>query len=257
MKPCADMEALMAEALGGELDPRGREALENHLAECAPCREDWSSLSQLADRLATLPDPAPDPGFRGRGLAALEAAVTGNAEPAPDRSRPGVGSDPDGGWRGWVMPFLLGAAAMLLLVGGVALGAGLGPRARPSDPVLAMLQQPSAAQRQAGLMLVRAGEAPGSAPDLVPTLLRLVAQDADTQVRLAAVEALGLFTGSPELRSALVQAVARQDRPEVQGALADLLMAQQQRQGLEALRRLEREGRLQGPARQRMARGGC
>lgn len=233
---CDERDDLTAEALADSLTGAAQVAFEAHLAACPACRGEWEGLRELRDLLRELPEPVPAP----------EA-------PAPVPCPRPV--DPDAGLRGWAVPFLLGAASMLLLVGGVALGMGMRGRTVPADPVLALLEQASPARRQQGLMLVRQREA--TEPGLAPMLLKLVATDRDLGVRLAAVEALGLWAGAPEFREDLVQAVATQDRPEVQAALVDLLLAQQERQALEALRRLQAEGRLQAPARVRLGQVGC
>jgi len=90
---------------------------------------------------------------------------------------------------------------------------------------------------------------------MADTLFDLVNRDPDTQVRLAAVEALYLFAGDPALRSRIVAAIARQDRAEVQTALVDLIVGLRERRAVEALRRLGQDGKLAPELRGRIASG--
>ncbi|MBI3132981.1 MAG: hypothetical protein HYZ13_16825 [Acidobacteria bacterium] len=112
---------------------------------------------------------------------------------------------------------------------------------------LRLVHSPLSADRMKGLALLDAGDR-----SVQETLFSLVERDPDTQVRLAAVEALYLFEGDPRLRSQLGAALSRQDRPEVQVALVDLVVSLRERRALEAMRRLEREGKLSGGQRSRV-----
>ncbi len=75
-------------------------------------------------------------------------------------------------------------------------------------------------------------------------VLDRIARDSSTAVRLAAVEALYLAAPEGDRDGRVEAALRSQDRPEVQVALVDLLVALRQRRAAEALRRLLAEGRL-------------
>ncbi len=88
------------------------------------------------------------------------------------------------------------------------------------------------------------------------TVLPLLAEDEFglAAVRLAAVEALYLAAPEGDRDGRVEAALRGQDRPEVQAALVDLLVALRQRRAAEALRSLLAEGRLAPSARRQAER---
>jgi hypothetical protein len=225
---CAEVRRLLPDHLKGTPLPGAAEA---HLAECPACRREFQELGALWGALGVLPLPASRPGFRLRKPRRLA-------------------------WAGWA------AAACLMGVLGLGIGRwSRGPRLEgpaleawtaqeQSRAALQFVNSPSASERLQGLAMLN-----GRRGELAGPLLALVEKDPDTSVRLAAVEALYLFGGSPSLRPKLGAALARQDRPQVQLALADLIVSLRERQALEALRRLAQDGRLDAEARSHVATG--
>jgi predicted anti-sigma-YlaC factor YlaD len=66
-------EALALAALGEEIEPERREALEVHLAACGECRAELRALSDAAAMLAYSPPPvSPSPELRSRVLAEIK-----------------------------------------------------------------------------------------------------------------------------------------------------------------------------------------
>lgn len=229
----AQLECLEMDPVNGMEGATGDQR--HHLESCAKCRD----FVRLRAQLETLPFPEPSPDLEARFLTRL--AMEPSRAPHPLRV----------GW-GWRLSGL--AAALLLLIGGAALGRSLRVEA-PADAeggtrlqsTLSLVRSGSAADRMKGLALLDAGD--GSVQE---TLFTLVAGDPDTQVRLAAVESLYLFEGDPQLRAQLGTALSHQDRPEVQMALVDLAVSLRERRALEALRRLDRDGKLSGGQRSRV-----
>lgn len=224
---CAEVLTLLPDHLKGAALP---EAAAQHLAACPACRQEYEALEALWAALGELPHPEASPDLRFRVLAG--------------RSRR----------REWM---LAAAAACLLAVGSAALGWFLRPGSGSADPAgraaqgtLRLVHSASSAERMKGLAMVGTGDRA-----LVDTLLDLVDRDPETQVRLAAVESLYLFAGDADLRSRLVEALSRQDRPEVQVALVNLVVGLREKQALEAMRRLGREGRLTPGLKRRIDAG--
>lgn len=72
-------ERLVALALA-EVEPAEQARLIDHLATCAPCRDEYADLSDgLAQALAASPAVAPPPGFSGRVVAAMTPAAGARA----------------------------------------------------------------------------------------------------------------------------------------------------------------------------------
>lgn len=198
-------------------DPENPEA-EAHVVTCGDCRE----LARLWAGLAVLPDPPVPEGLARRFAARL-----------PRRRVPA--------WMGW-------AAAALLLAGlGFAAGRGWGP----SGPVPMDFSRGNDTQRLQRVTFAAYG--PQDA-DLAEALLDRIAWDSSTAVRLAAVEALYLAAPEGDRDGRVEAALRNQDRPEVQAALVDLLVALRQRRAAEALRRLLAEGYLAPSARRQAER---
>jgi anti-sigma-K factor RskA len=69
-----DLHDLTAAYALDALDPRERDAYEEHLATCARCRAELGDLQGVVAALAVVPEgPAPPPALRGRILAAARA----------------------------------------------------------------------------------------------------------------------------------------------------------------------------------------
>ncbi len=199
-------------------DP-GNPACKAHLATCGDCRE----LADLWAGLAALPDP-PAPEGLGRRFAAR----------LPRRRLPA--------WMGW-------AAAALLLAGlGFAAGRGW---AGPDGPESLDFSRGSDPQRLQRVTLAAYGP---EDDELAGALLDRIARDSSTAVRLAAVEALYLAAPEGDRDGRVEAALRSQDRPEVQVALVDLLVALRQRRAAEGLRRLLAEGRLAPSVRRQAER---
>ncbi len=222
---CEDLEPHFLDGLKAPNRASLPEGFADHLAECSRCR----GLLELWQELDRLPLEPPDPGLGQRFRTRLA-----RVQPAPKRQN-------------WFFPL----AAAALVLAGIGLGAGYSLR-RPETRRFqngAGLDRGSASERLLAIAMV--SPSPNTGGDLVEALLERVAQDPSTEVRLSAVEALYLFGSEPELPLRLVAGLERQERPEVQLALVDLLAALRERRAAEALRRLVREGHLGPEARRR------
>lgn len=69
-------------------------------------------------------------------------------------------------------------------------------------------------------------------------LLRTLDEDPNVNVRLAALEALYPYASNPEVRQGLINSIPRQESPLVQMALAEVMVALQERRSVEEFRRL-------------------
>lgn len=131
-------------------------------------------------------------------------------------------------------------AASLLLCGGVALGLLIGKQNTNQQLTVLntqvkdlkemmslnlMQSQISTSDRLKGVQLVN--DLPEASTAVVQALLITLNEDDNTNVRLAALESLVRFADQPEVRTALIAAIAKQTSPLVQIALADVMKAYQ------------------------------
>jgi hypothetical protein len=189
--------------------------------------------------------PEPSAEMHRKFLAMLQEAKTARfleeRPPAPRRHpflRPHFG----------LVPQL--AAALGILVVGWFLGYQVTPRPERSRIdrltsevremktafMLAQLQNPSAADRMKAVSSAESLSAPDKA--VLDALIRTMNGDPNVNVRLVSVEALAQYADRPDVREALVQAIARQESPLVQLALADVMLALNEKRAIEPFRKV-------------------
>ena len=204
--------------------------------------------AEFKNRVLSLPDDEPGPRLSRRVYAALEAEAQHLERctaqpPLPRRQTP------------FWQPAWQFAATLVLLGLGFAGGyfyqaplrQAIQEVQRESDAVRSdlsrvMMDRSAAGDRLAGIR--QCAQLEGADDDLVRRLLDLIAGDDNTQVRLAAVDALYLFGDRPMVREAVQAALPRQTSPLVQVAIMDLLVAWRDKQAVSSLRTLTEQGQF-------------
>jgi hypothetical protein len=102
--------------------------------------------------------------------------------------------------------------------------------------MLAMLENSSAAERMKAVQFAQELAGPDDA--VLNALARTVNDDPNVNVRLMAVEALALYADDPRVREALVQSIVRQESPLVQLALAEVMLALNEKRAVEPIRKI-------------------
>ena len=226
-----------------------------HLASCETCRSELSRIGALWQSLDLLPLEEPSGKVRERFDEMLGAYQHGFASAGTRNSahlRP--------------IRWQMAAAAALLAVG---LGIGYGVREDRSRPELVQLREEVASMRQlVALSLMQQQSANDrlrgvswsyqvepSDEEVLNALVTTVNHDPNVNVRLAAVDALRPFTGSPAThlmaRNAVIQALPRQTTPIVQVALIDFLAELKERNAAPELRRLVSDPDIDSGVRKR------
>jgi hypothetical protein len=226
-----------------------------HLASCETCRNELSRIGALWQSLDLLPLEEPSGKVRERFYEMLGAYQHGFASAGTRKSA-------------HLLPirWQMAAAAALLAVG---LGIGYGVRDDRSRPELVQLREEVASMRQlVALSLLQQQSASDrlrgvswsyqvepSDAEVLNALVTTVNHDPNVNVRLAAVDALRPFTGSPAThvaaRNAVVQALPRQTTPIVQVALIDFLAELKERNAAPELRRLVSDPDIDSGVRKR------
>jgi hypothetical protein len=203
--------------------------LEEHLAGCAACREEMDELGRVWNRLEALPDPEPSAHLREVFYTRLS-------------------NYREGGRRmsfAWLhSPVFQALAAVVILSAGIAAGIGIGRLpgrgndatvAHLQDEVtdmkqvvaLALLREQSAGERLQGVDWVT--QTPGADQKVLDALINTANHDPNVNVRVAAIEALGRFAGTPSVRTALPNSLSRQDSPLAQIAVLDEIVELRER----------------------------
>ncbi|WP_234567842.1 HEAT repeat domain-containing protein [Rhodohalobacter sp. 614A] len=73
---------------------------------------------------------------------------------------------------------------------------------------------------------------------IVNALLKTLNNDTNVNVRVAAVEALTAHAANPSVRTGLINSIANQESPIVQAALADAMLALQEKQSVDEFKKL-------------------
>ena len=142
------------------------------------------------------------------------------------------------------------AAALSLIIVGWFLGYQVTPRperARIDSLVsevremkktvmLAMLENSSAAERMKAVQYAQDVTEPDES--VLNALARTVNEDPNVGVRLMAVTALAHYAAYPRARGALIQSIVWQRSPLVQLALAEVMLALNERRAVEPIRRI-------------------
>lgn len=114
---------------------------------------------------------------------------------------------------------------------------------------LSLLDRQSPASRLEGVSWGTQVEHPDR--DLLSALIGTFEHDANTNVRLAALDALERFSGEPAVRQAMVKSLGNQDSPLVQIALIDALVHMHEKTAAGEFRKLSAEPDANAAVRQR------
>lgn len=258
-------EKYMPLALGyveGQLSPKDQAELQ---ALIAGGKIDEKELQELALFYGKLPEAksvkVPTTQLRNRFYTAL-------AREEEKASQPGLWQQFNAWYQSistgtdirWVLSF-----CMLLL--GIGIGYLLRPAAAPADTqqlsqlttevqqmramvILSMLEQSSPTDR---LKAVNMGyELQEADVRVIEALLRTLNSDPNVNVRLAAVEALRKHADKPMVREGLLSSINQQESPQVQIALADLMVELQEKQAVEPMQKLLQEEGVNETVRQKI-----
>ena len=203
---------------------------------------EYESLLRAVDEMEV---PEPSAGMDQKFQAMLEEAKKARflEERAPVR-RQSLFFGP----RPSLLPRL--AAALSLIIVGWFLGYQVTPRPEGArieflasevqemkkTVMLAMLENSSATERMKAVQFAQELSGPDEA--VLTALARTVNDDPNVNVRLMAVDALALYADHPKVREALVQAIVRQESPLVQLALAEVMLALNEKRAVEPIRKI-------------------
>ncbi len=250
---CSQLHERIPDYLAGSLAPAAHAEMETHLAACANCREEVTSLAGTWAQLGTLPQEQPSPALRARFYAMLEAYEQGLQREPSRRERFNA-------WlaRWWPKQpaWQLAFAAAFMLVG-IFIGGRITAPSRNAGEIaqmradlqsmqqtvaLSLLQRSSPSDRLAGVSWVNQMQSPDH--EVLELLLQTLNRDPNVNVRLAAAEALGAYGNEDLVRQGIVAALPRQTSPLVQIRLIKLLVELREKSADTALQQLMQNEQL-------------
>ncbi len=150
--------------------------------------------------------------------------------------------------------FYRAAAAVLLVMAGVAIGNWISNNQQQAKEMAELKQQveenrrvmltmmenqQSASQRMQGLSVAYEMDKPDD--EIVKVLVKTMNEDPNSNVRLAAMDALGKFSNETNVRGALIQSLSSQKDPVVQIALIQLLVKMKEKGVVKQLEEMTRD----------------
>src|SRR5579872_2230540 len=258
---CEEIGELLPDYLQGSLKAEQDYLVEQHIEQCADCREEvviWKKLSLL-------PMEKPSKESRERFEAMLQAYQTGRNDKASGR----IEREKRGSLWSWLRsPVGAVAWSAALLVIGVLAGSYLGNRPVRSNTsqdeivairteltnmkqmvVLSMLQQQSASERLQAVSYSRREDQLD--PQVMSALVHTLRYDGSVDVRLAALDALSRHGAQPQVHKGVVDALQEQQSPLVQVALIDLMLEWRDPDAAQRLRNFVQTPNLNPTVKQR------
>lgn len=251
-----ELRQLIPEYLADRLAPEETRLLVAQLGADSELQMEMEELRAVWQGLGLLPNPQPGAALRARFYQRLRDVQSGR-EPAVR-----------GGFAWW-KPGLSGLVRQITIVlalFSVGMYAGrLTVSGRPSSGdtsqlqaqvqslretvALSLIDRQSAGSRLEGVSWGSQVDHPDR--DLLSALIATLNHDPNTNVRLAALDALERFAGEAPVRQAMVNALASQDSPLVQIALIDALVHMRETKATGEFQKLSTEADANSAVRQR------
>ncbi len=234
------LEGLLIDYIDGKLSTADRQQMELELAQNHEANRLYVQLREILDAISKSDEWEPGKKLRENFEKTLRAEI------AAARN---AGS---GNKQVFFQPvFFRAAAAVALVMVGIAIGFWINKNQQREEDLLALKKEveatklimmsmldnrQSASQRMMGATVAFKME---KADDqIVQALTKTMNEDPNTNVRLAALEALGKFHQQEHVRKALIASLATQKDPVIQIALIRLMVEMKEKQAVKELLRI-------------------
>ncbi|MFZ6000586.1 MAG: HEAT repeat domain-containing protein [Bacteroidota bacterium] len=232
------LESLLIDYLDGQLSPSDRQRVEEELKK-PEVKVLHDQLKEVINAMDKSADVQPARGMKQRFQSMLQEEMLQQQKESKGRE---VFFSP---------VFLRAAAGVALVMVGVSIGYWINKNQQRDEELaeikremqatknvmMAMLDnQQSASQRLAGVTVAFKMEKADD--EIVSALVKTMNEDANTNVRLAALEALGKFHQLPHVRQALINSLATQNNPVVQIELIRLMVQMKEKDAVKELERI-------------------
>ena len=245
-----EIRSLIPPYLSGQLTPPEKDLFEEQLSQSSELRTETEELRKLWNQLGLLSEEQPSMALRARFYQRLNAIQRHRDVPVRGKFSP---------WRLSIWQQVAVALGVFLL----GLFAGRVQFERHGEVAqlrtevqslhetvaLSLLDRQSAASRLEGVAWSSRVQQPDH--ELLSALVTTLNRDPNTNVRLAALDALEKFSGDKATRKALVDSLSVQNSPLVQIALIDALVHLRDAEAAQPLRKLSGDAAVNVTVRQR------
>ncbi|TLV03042.1 zf-HC2 domain-containing protein [Dyadobacter luticola] len=254
---CEQVRNMSADWLNDRLDNMERREIDNHLAGCSGCQEEFAMDKQLWANLGKMRVPEPEESMRVNFYQMLDEFKEAEKEKESFSLQYIIEKI-----REFVLPqWTIQVAFSLLLVG---LGWVIGRKTSPettkavaykeqietlasqvedmkSTMMLSLIENPSATERLRAVSYT--SDIENADERVIEALFTTLNNDDNDNVRLVTLEALTQYADNPAVREGLVKSLLVQDSPMVQVGLADIMVKLQEKRSVKVLRKLlKKEG---------------
>jgi hypothetical protein len=248
---CKDYREQFTALLTDSIHQKERTEIENHLAGCADCRQEFEAAQKIWNLMGEISMPEPS-----ASMSTGFEAILNNFKEAASNKRNPVREWLNKLHEYWSLQAQPRLAFSLLLVA-IGLAGGYLLR-QPGQSVitynkqidslssqvlemkqvmmLSLLKDPSASQRIQAVSYTE--ELSTVDLKVIGALFTTLNEDPNVNVRLATLDALVKLAREPKVREGLVRSIDLQDSPLMQSAIADAMVKLQEKSSVKSLQRL-------------------
>lgn len=236
------IKSLLPLYLEGGLDAKEMEKVEEHLKECQACRDELVSYEKLFNSFQNEKIQAPSQDLRIKFLEALEEEKKNQGRVISMNKKFPSGLN--------FISLAKIAAGFAILVGAFMMGKGYESKQAELEyallenevlkskemAMLSLMDNQSASKRIQGVNFIEAFREPDV--EILNALTERMLFDENTNVRIAAVEALSNFSVSEHVKSAFITALETEKNPSVQITIIKNLVRIQEKKASEPMKKL-------------------
>ncbi|WP_162288543.1 HEAT repeat domain-containing protein [Tenacibaculum jejuense] len=227
---CKDVQEQLMAYVMNEVAESERVAIENHIQTCDACKTELANVQSFLDVMNAVEEEQPSNNLKQRFETALQEEI--NKEETKV-----VALTPQKEWKS----YLRVVASVVILISGYFLGklsnntSTIQPN-KEQQAIFSLLENQSASKR----ILAISKTTTYSVEDtrIIDALINKMFVDKNTNVRLAAVEALAKFSSLEKVRNALLKALETDKEPSVQIELIQVLAEIQEKRALVPMKKL-------------------
>jgi hypothetical protein len=239
MNNCKNIQSLLIDFVDKTLDKEKTELVRQHLESCKTCSNEVDGLVVLFDKMNMVEDEQPDDSLKHNFASMLEAEKQKTLGSTTKKT----------GRKVWLQsPLSQAAAGIAILIAGMMLGLLFRTNSVSNQEVAALqnevnnikdmliltkLNQPVASERIIAASYLEEMSAPDH--QVLEALITTMNTDDNSNVRMAALNALAKFRNEQLVKDALVETLSVQTDPIIQISLINILVGMQESRAVEEM----------------------